>query len=81
MGWPRQSERHDGHKALATCQDASIELRNFSQKAHRFINRSRCMVSEGSSLHLRPVSSIPAFTSTIAEFRGFFYLHFLGLWV
>ena len=57
MGWPRQSERHDGHKALATCQDTSIERRNFSQKGHRFINRSRCMVSEGSSLHLRPVQA------------------------
>jgi hypothetical protein len=69
MGRPRQSERHDGHKTLATCQDPPIKRRNFSQKGHRFINRSRCMVSEGSSLHLRPVSGIPAFTSAIAGFR------------
>ncbi len=56
MGGPRQSEGHDGHQTLATCQDPPIKRRNFSQKRHRLVYRPWCMISEGRSLHLSPAS-------------------------
>jgi hypothetical protein len=58
MGRPRQSECHDRNETLATCQDTSVERRDFSQKADRFVDCLRCMVSEGSNLHLGPVSAV-----------------------
>jgi hypothetical protein len=60
MGRARQSECHDRNETLATCQDASVERRDFSQKADRFVDGLRCMVSEGSNLHLGPVSAVAA---------------------
>ena len=60
MGRPRQSECHDRNETLAPGQDTSVERRDFSQQADRFINRLRCMVSEGSNLHLGPVSAVAA---------------------
>jgi hypothetical protein len=60
MGRPRQSECHDRNETLAPGQDTSVERRDFSQQAHRFVNRLRCMVSEGSNLHLGPVSAVAA---------------------
>jgi hypothetical protein len=60
MGRPRQSECHNWNETLATSQDAAVERRDFSQKVHRFVNRLRCMVLEGSNLHLGPVSAVAA---------------------
>jgi hypothetical protein len=60
MGRPRQSECHDRNETLATCQDTSIERRDFSQKADGFVDCLRCVVSEGSNLHLGPVSAVAA---------------------
>jgi hypothetical protein len=60
MGRPRQSKCHDGNETLATCQDTSVERRDFGQKADRFVDGLRCMVSEGSNLHLGPVSAAAA---------------------
>ena len=51
MGWPRQPERHDRNEALAARQHASVARGDFGQKRHRLVDRSRRVVSEGSSLH------------------------------
>ena len=59
-----------GTETLATCQDTSVERRDFSQKRHRFVYRPWCMVSEGSSLHLSPPSGVAALIDRqFANFR------------